>query len=52
MVPGAGLEPARLSARDFKSRVSTYSTIRAIKMGNGFCQPLPSNNLIRVNFLS
>ncbi len=29
MVPGAGLEPAHLSARDFKSLVSTYFTIRA-----------------------
>ncbi|WP_235013380.1 hypothetical protein, partial [Colwellia marinimaniae] len=26
MVPGAGLEPARFSARDFKSLVSTNST--------------------------
>ena len=32
MVPGAGLEPARpfRKARDFKSLVSTYFTIRAI----------------------
>ncbi len=29
MVPGAGLEPAQLSPRDFKSLVSTYFTIRA-----------------------
>ena len=29
MVPGAGLEPAHLSAGDFKSPVSTYFTIRA-----------------------
>ena len=29
MVPGAGLEPARFSARDFKSLVSTNSTTRA-----------------------
>ena len=28
LVPGAGLEPARLSAGDFKSPVSTNSTIR------------------------
>ena len=33
LVPGAGLEPARTrqSPRDFKSRVSTNSTIRAEK---------------------
>jgi hypothetical protein len=32
LVPGAGLEPARTlpSPRDFKSRVSTNSTIRAL----------------------
>ena len=30
MVPGAGLEPARFSARDFKSLVSTNSTTRAL----------------------
>lgn len=30
MVPEAGLEPAHLSAGDFKSPVSTYFTIRAI----------------------
>ena len=29
MVPGAGIEPARLSARDFESRASTNSTTRA-----------------------
>ena len=30
MVPGAGIEPARsVQARDFKSLVSTYFTIRA-----------------------
>ena len=30
MVPGAGIEPARsVRARDFKSLVSTYFTIRA-----------------------
>src|SRR5690606_40480459 len=29
MVPGTGIEPVRLAARDFKSLVSTYSTIRA-----------------------
>ncbi|MFM1860207.1 MAG: hypothetical protein RL133_1707 [Pseudomonadota bacterium] len=29
MVPGAGIEPARLAARDFKSRTSTYFVIRA-----------------------
>lgn len=28
-VPRAGLEPARLTARDFKSLVSTYSAIWA-----------------------
>ena len=31
MVPGAGIEPARLSARDFESRASTNSTTRAIR---------------------
>ena len=30
-VPGAGIEPAHLAARDFKSLVSTYSTIRALE---------------------
>jgi hypothetical protein len=30
MVPEAGVEPAHLSAGDFKSPVSTYSTIRAM----------------------
>jgi hypothetical protein len=32
LVPGAGLEPARIlpDPRDFKSRVSTNSTIRAL----------------------
>ena len=29
MVPGAGIEPARLAARDFESRASTYSAISA-----------------------
>ena len=29
MVPGAGLEPARLTARDFKSLASTYFATRA-----------------------
>jgi hypothetical protein len=29
LVPEAGLEPAHLAARDFKSLVSTYFTIRA-----------------------
>ena len=29
LVPGAGIEPARLSARDFESRASTYSAIPA-----------------------
>jgi hypothetical protein len=29
LVPGAGIEPARLSARDFESRASTNSTTRA-----------------------
>ena len=29
MVPGAGVEPARLAAPDFKSGVSTDFTIRA-----------------------
>jgi hypothetical protein len=35
LVPGAGLEPARTlpGPRDFKSRVSTNSTIRAL-VGN------------------
>ena len=35
MVPGAGLEPARFSARDFKSLVSTNSTTRA-QNGGGY----------------
>ena len=30
VVLGAGIEPAHLAARDFKSLVSTYFTIRAI----------------------
>ena len=29
MVPRAGIEPARLAARDFESRASTYSAIPA-----------------------
>mgnify|MGYP006936213720 CR=1 FL=1 len=29
VVPGAGIEPARLAARDFESRASTNSTTRA-----------------------
>lgn len=29
MVPRAGIEPARLAARDFESRASTYSAISA-----------------------
>jgi hypothetical protein len=29
LVPRAGIEPARLSARDFESRASTYSAISA-----------------------
>jgi hypothetical protein len=29
LVPGAGIEPARLAARDFESRASTNSTTRA-----------------------
>lgn len=29
MVPGAGIEPARLAARDFESRASTSSAIPA-----------------------
>lgn len=29
LVPGAGIEPARLAARDFESRASTYSAIPA-----------------------
>ena len=35
LVPGAGLEPARTlpGPRDFKSRVSTNSTIRAAILG-------------------
>src|ERR1700688_3483426 len=31
LVPGAGIEPARLSARDFESRASTYSAIPATR---------------------
>ena len=30
MVPGTGIEPVRLAARDFKSLVSTNFTIRAV----------------------
>jgi hypothetical protein len=30
LVLGAGIEPAHLAARDFKSLVSTYFTIRAM----------------------
>ena len=29
MVPGAGIEPARIAARDFESRASTNSATRA-----------------------
>lgn len=29
LVPRAGIEPARLAARDFESRASTYSAISA-----------------------
>ena len=36
MVPGAGLEPARLATRDFKSLVSTDFTTRAVHC----CRPL------------
>ena len=36
LVPGAGLEPARTlpGPRDFKSRVSTNSTIRALTLAS------------------
>jgi hypothetical protein len=37
MVPGAGIEPARLlRSRDFKSRVSTNFTTQAIKLSANF----------------
>ena len=41
LVPGAGLEPARTlpGPRDFKSRVSTYSTIRALNKINSLQRP-------------
>ena len=35
MVPGAGLEPARLAAGDFESPESTNFTTRAVSMKNG-----------------
>jgi S-sulfo-L-cysteine synthase (O-acetyl-L-serine-dependent) len=35
-VPGAGIEPARLSARDFESRASTNSTTRAARKPGRF----------------
>jgi hypothetical protein len=31
MVPGTGIEPVRLAARDFESRASTYSAIPATR---------------------
>jgi hypothetical protein len=34
MVPGAGIEPARLAARDFESRASTNFTTRALTRSN------------------
>jgi hypothetical protein len=34
VVPGAGLEPARLAAGDFESPESTNFTTRAIKANN------------------
>jgi hypothetical protein len=36
LVLEAGIEPARLSARDFKSLVSTYFTIRALFLCDDF----------------
>jgi hypothetical protein len=38
MVPGAGLEPARLSAVDFESTTSTDFVTRAVE-GCGLYQP-------------
>ena len=32
LVPRAGIEPARLAARDFKSRMSTYFITKAIQL--------------------
>jgi hypothetical protein len=31
VVPGTGIEPVRLAARDFESRASTYSAIPATR---------------------
>lgn len=43
LVPGAGLEPARLSTMDFESTASAYSAIWAQSAGNrirlrGMCE--------------
>ena len=38
LVPGTGIEPVRLAARDFKSLVSTNFTIRA-KDGGLYARP-------------
>lgn len=37
LVPGAGIEPARLAARDFESRASTYSAIPATQAAD-YCR--------------
>lgn len=39
MVPGAGLEPARLATGDFKSPVSTNFTNRACEVYYTSCSP-------------
>ncbi len=46
LVPRAGIEPARLAARDFESRASTYSAISATQATimtetKYFCKQLP-----------
>ena len=40
LVPAAGLEPARLSARDFKSRMSADSIMPAFRSSNHFIMNL------------
>ena len=45
LVLGAGIEPAHLAARDFKSLVSTYFTIRALFMVGPLRVELSTNGL-------
>ena len=47
LVPSAGIEPARLAARDFESRASTYSAISATQAAimtepKYFCKYVPT----------